>query len=44
MLCVTDSGGHSWPGADSVRRGKPPASRALDANDVIWRFFEQASR
>ena len=44
QLCVTDTGGHSWPGADSVRRGKPAASRALDANDVIWRFFEQASR
>jgi polyhydroxybutyrate depolymerase len=44
QLCVTASGGHSWPGADSVRRGKPAASRALDANDVIWRFFEQASR
>jgi len=44
QLCVTDSGGHSWPGADSVRRGKPPATQALDANDVIWRFFEQASR
>ncbi|KQY86165.1 MULTISPECIES: PHB depolymerase family esterase [Roseateles] len=44
QLCVTDTGGHSWPGADSVRRGKPAASRALDANDVIWRFFEQASQ
>jgi len=44
QLCVTDAGGHSWPGADKVRRGKPPASQALDANDVIWRFFEQASR
>lgn len=44
QLCVTDTGGHSWPGADSVRRGKPAASQALDANDVIWRFFEQASR
>ncbi len=44
QLCVTASGGHSWPGAASVRRGKEPASQALDANDVIWRFFEQASR
>ncbi|MFG6432838.1 alpha/beta hydrolase family esterase [Roseateles sp. LYH14W] len=44
QLCVTDTGGHSWPGADSVRRGKPGASRALDANDAIWRFFEQASQ
>lgn len=44
QLCVTEAGGHSWPGAGSVRRGKPAASQALDANDVIWRFFEQASR
>lgn len=44
QLCVTDTGGHSWPGADTVRRGKDPASRALDANDVIWRFFETSSR
>lgn len=41
QLCVTDTGGHSWPGADSVRPGKPAAS--LDANDVIWRFFEQVA-
>jgi len=44
QLCVTDTGGHSWPGAASVRRGKAAASQALDANDVIWRFFEQAAR
>jgi polyhydroxybutyrate depolymerase len=44
QLCVTESGGHSWPGAAKVRRGKPAASAALDANDVIWRFFEQAAR
>ena len=44
QLCVTETGGHSWPGAASVRRGKEAASQALDANDVIWGFFEQASR
>jgi len=44
QLCVTETGGHSWPGAASVRRGKEAASQALDANDEIWRFFEQASR
>lgn len=43
QLCVTETGGHAWPGADSVRRGKPPASQALDANDVIWRFFEASA-
>jgi polyhydroxybutyrate depolymerase len=44
QLCVTDTGGHSWPGAATTRRGKDGASQALDADDVIWRFFEQASR
>lgn len=44
QLCITETGGHSWPGADSVRRGKAAASRALNANDEIWRFFEQARR
>lgn len=39
QLCVTSSGGHSWPGADTVRRGKENASQALDANDTIWAFF-----
>lgn len=43
QLCVTETGGHSWPGAPTVRRGKPGASTALNANDVIWRFFERAS-
>jgi polyhydroxybutyrate depolymerase len=35
QLCVTDGGGHSWPGAAVVRRGKAPASTALDANERI---------
>ncbi|MBQ0932196.1 prolyl oligopeptidase family serine peptidase [Ideonella sp. 4Y16] len=42
-LCVTDTGGHSWPGAEQVRRGKPAASTALDANEAIWRFFDDVS-
>lgn len=36
-LCVTDVGGHSWPGA-SKTRGEP-ASTAISANDVMWDFF-----
>lgn len=39
QLCVTETGGHSWPGAPAVRRGKPPPSQALSANDVMWDFF-----
>jgi polyhydroxybutyrate depolymerase len=38
QLCVTDSGGHSWPGSVKKRRGEPP-SEALSANDTMWAFF-----
>lgn len=41
--CVTAEGGHSWPGAARVRRGKAGASQALSANDVLWDFFEAVS-
>jgi polyhydroxybutyrate depolymerase len=41
QLCVTDTGGHSWPGADQVRRGKAGASQAIDANEVMQAFFER---
>lgn len=40
QLCVTETGGHSWPGADRVRPGKEAASTALDASAAIWRFFD----
>lgn len=43
QLCVTNSGGHSWPGARQVRAGKAPASQALSANDVMWDFFTRMS-
>lgn len=39
QLCVTEHGGHSWPGV--VRQGKQAASQALSANDVMWDFFER---
>lgn len=44
QLCVTDTGGHSWPGADRVRPGKEAASTALDASAAIWRFFDSQPR
>lgn len=43
QLCVTESGGHSWPGASSVRRGKEEASQAISANDVMWDFFSKVN-
>ena len=38
-LCVTETGGHSWPGGRKVRTGEP-GSTAISANDVMWEFFE----
>ncbi len=43
-LCVTDSGGHSWPGGGVTRRGKAPSSQALSATEEAWAFFQAASR
>jgi polyhydroxybutyrate depolymerase len=39
QLCVTDDGGHSWPGGKKPR-GNGKASKAIDANSVIWEFFK----
>jgi polyhydroxybutyrate depolymerase len=41
-LCVVQDGGHSWPGAKTVRRGKEAASQELVAVDVIWDFFKES--
>lgn len=41
QLCTVESGGHSWPGAEKVRRGKPAATQALDANATMAEFFRQ---
>lgn len=38
QLCVTETGGHSWPGGTKPR-GNEPASQAIAANDVMWAFF-----
>ncbi|HEX5737229.1 MAG TPA: PHB depolymerase family esterase [Hydrogenophaga sp.] len=39
-LCVTETGGHAWPGGRKVRGGQPGSS-AIVANDVIWDFFSR---
>lgn len=36
---ITQDGGHSWPGSEAQRRLGDPSSTAIDANDVIWKFF-----
>ncbi len=44
-LCVTETGGHSWPGAKATPRKKSiPPSQAIDATDVIWDFFSSKTR
>jgi polyhydroxybutyrate depolymerase len=37
-LCVTDSGGHSWPGG-GPQQGRKQPSTAISANDLMWTFF-----
>jgi polyhydroxybutyrate depolymerase len=39
-LCVTEQGGHSWPGGKKVR-GKTPGANAINATDMIWDFYSQ---
>ena len=40
-LCVTETGGHSWPGGKkpAETRSKTTPSTAISANDVMWDFF-----
>jgi polyhydroxybutyrate depolymerase len=38
QLCVTETGGHSWPGG-TKNRGDEPPSQAISADDVMWTFF-----
>lgn len=37
-LCVTDTGGHSWPGG-GTQQGRKQPSTAISANDLMWEFF-----
>ena len=37
-LCLTDTGGHSWPGG-GTQQGRKQPSMAISANDVMWSFF-----
>lgn len=39
-LCVTETGGHSWPGGKrKPRRAASTPSQAINADDVMWDFF-----
>ena len=41
-LCVTDTGGHAWPGGSKVRGGA--GTTAINANNLIWDFYQQNAR
>lgn len=43
QLCVTDTGGHSWPGGTKPRGSESP-SQVISANDVMWDFFVAAAQ
>jgi len=43
MLCVTETGGHSWPGGAKARDRSDFPSQAISAEDVIWDFFSKQS-
>ncbi len=38
-LCVTETGGHSWPGGEKPRGTENP-SQVISANDMMWDFFK----
>lgn len=42
-LCVTEDGGHSWPGGAKPRKRGPTPSTAIDATEEIWKFFSRQS-
>ncbi len=37
QVCITEDGGHSWPGLKGNFRKQP--SQAINANDEMWKFF-----
>jgi polyhydroxybutyrate depolymerase len=44
QLCVTENGGHSWPGGTPLRAGQAPPSQAIAATTVMWDFFSSLPR
>lgn len=45
-LVTVKEGGHTWPGADPFNVGLPigKTTRDIDANEVIWQFFDKHRR
>ncbi len=38
---LTNDGGHSWPGGFPEGPNADPPSTAINANDLLWNFFQQ---
>lgn len=41
---IIDGGGHSWPGSEfskALKRIMGPTDTSIDANEVIWNFFQR---
>jgi polyhydroxybutyrate depolymerase len=38
---VTYDGGHSWPGGEQAAYWADPPSAYVDANDLLWEFFQR---
>jgi len=45
-LATIKDGGHTWPGADPFNVGLPigKTTRDIEANDVMWQFFDKHRR
>lgn len=41
LLCVTETGGHSWPGGIKPRKESAAPSNSISAVDEIWSFFKR---
>ena len=39
-LCVTDTGGHSWPGTQTFRKRQDTPAKTINATDLIWDFYQ----
>ncbi len=41
-LCVTETGGHSWPGGETPRKKAAVPTDVISAVDEIWDFFKNS--
>jgi polyhydroxybutyrate depolymerase len=44
ILITIEGAGHTWPGREAALKLLGPSSKAVDANDLMWDFFQKHSR